>query len=258
MGIELDGHTAIITGAGRGIGRAIAHQFAEANANVVAAARTETEIEQVAEQVADEYGVESLAVPTDLRNDEDIHALVDTTVEELGTPTILVNNAGANLANTPPNQTVEEIDTMIDVNFRAVFMLSVYFAETFRESDAETGRIIGISSMSGPRGNPSMALYGGTKTGMYGLTRGLAAEYARDGITVNTVSPATTRVERTAEMLETEEKHNIDGFPIGRPGEPEDVSGVCLCLASDYFGFVTGEDIRVDGGVGITSAHRKK
>lgn len=256
MAIDLEGHTAIVTGAGRGIGRGIALALAEANANVVAAARTETEIEAVAEEAAD-YGVDTLALPTDLRQPEEIDALVDRTVEELGTPTILVNNAGANLPNDPADQTMEEVETMIDVNFRAVFLLSVRFAETFRTSDASAGRIITVSSLSGPRGNPSMVLYGGTKTGVYGLTRGLAAEYARDGITVNTVSPVTTRVERTERIIEEGHLHDLDGIPMGRAGEPEDVAGVCLCLASDYFGFVTGEDIRVDGGTGVTSAHRK-
>lgn len=256
MGIDLRGHTAVITGAGRGIGRTIAHRFAAANADVVAAARTEEEIESVAEEAAD-YGVESIAVPTDLGCVEDVEALIDTTIETVGTPTVLVNNAGANIPNTPAEQTLEEVETMIEVNFRAVFLLSVRFAETFRASDESDGRIVTISSISGSRGNPAMALYGGTKAGVYGLTRGLAAEYARDGITANTVSPVTTRVERIEGLLEERDYLDPDGIPAGRVAEPEDVADVCLCLASDYFRFVTGEDVRVDGGAGITSAHRK-
>jgi NAD(P)-dependent dehydrogenase (short-subunit alcohol dehydrogenase family) len=256
MGIELSGETAIVTGAGRGIGRAIARMFADAGADVVAAARTEREIEAVAAEAA-EAGVESLAVPTDLRRDADIDALVETTIERLGPPTVLVNNAGVNLPNRPADQTLEELETTIAVNFRAVFRLSVEVAEAVRAADVDRGRIISISSLSGPRGNPTLTVYGGTKTGLYGLTRGLAAEYATDGITANTVTPVTTVVERVERRLERNDVHDLDRIPMGRPGRPEDVAGVCLCLASEHFGFVTGEDIRVDGGTGIAAPHRR-
>lgn len=256
MAIDLDGHTAIVTGSGRGIGREIALTLAKAGADVALAARTESEIEAVAEQAAD-HGVESIAIPTDLSQVSEIDALVDQTIEQLGKPTILVNNAAANLPGDPAEQPLEEIDTMMNVNFRAVFLLSVRFAEEFRDSEHDAGRIITISSITGPRGNPSMIVYGGTKTGVYGLSRGLAAEYAEDGITSNTVSPVTTRSERVEHVLEEKDLHDLDGVPVGRWGQPEDVANVCLCVASDHFGFVTGEDIRVDGGAGVTSRHRK-
>jgi NAD(P)-dependent dehydrogenase (short-subunit alcohol dehydrogenase family) len=253
--IDLHNRTAIITGAGRGIGREIARAYAEAGANVVVAARTESEIEATAEAVTDQYDVRSLAVPTDLRNVADIEALVAETVEEFGAPEILVNNAGANLSNRSLDQTLEELDTMINVNFRAPFLLSQRFGETFRESTNDAGSIINVASVSGHLGKDFTTVYGGTKAGLYGLTRGLAAGLSKYDIRVNSISPGTTRVERIEKRIEEwgEDMYDLDQIPLGRLADPEEVADAALYLASDLSSYVTGTDLVVDGGICFTA-----
>ena len=254
--MDLSDEIAIVTGAGRGIGRTIATTFAEAGADVVAAARSTDELESTAEAVR-EFGVEAAAVPTDLRDPAAIDALVETAIDELGVPTVLVNNAGLNLPAAPAAQTLEEIDEMLAVNFRAVFLLTVAVGEEIRASDRDHGRVVNLGSLSGPRGNPNRTVYGGTKTGLVGLTRGLAAEYAADNITVNTVSPVTTYVERVEAVLESGDSHALDRIPLGRGAYPEEVADACLFFASEHAGFITGEELRVDGGASIVAPHRK-
>lgn len=255
MDINLTDKTAIVTGAGRGIGREIAKEFAAAGANIVAAARTEAEIEAVAEAIEAEYEVSAAAVPTDLASGSDIEALITATTQEFGTPDILINNAGANIVKPPLDLTLGEIDTMLDVNLRGLFLLSRAFSREIRASDKESGRIINISSLTAHLGVPAMALYSGTKSGIIGMTRGLAAAFAADGITVNTVSPGLTRIERTEAVIEEKsgEVFDLDRIPMGRIGEPEDTATACLYLASEYSGYVTGVDLPVDGGVSFTA-----
>lgn len=252
MEIRLDDHTAIVTGAGRGIGEEIAMTFAEAGADLAVAARTEAEIEAVAERAREEHGVETVAVPTDLADADDIEALVETTREELATPTVLVNNAGANLVGPPLEHTPEEIDTMLDVNVRGLFLLSQEFALAFREADLETGRIVNVSSLVAELGVSIMSLYGGTKAGVNGVTRGLAAELAPE-ITVNAVSPGLTRIARTEAVMDNDELFDFDRIPLQRVGVPEDTADACVFLASDFADYITGEELLVDGGVRFTA-----
>jgi len=253
--LDLSEETAIITGGGRGIGEEIVYRFAEAGADVVVAARTKSEISDVAERASDTYDTDAVAVPTDLSSQDGIAALIDATVDEFGTPSILVNNAGANIAGPPMEMTAEEVDTMFDVNARGLFLASQEFARAFRESPLESGRIINISSLIADLGVPAMTVYGGTKTAVRGLTKGMAAELAPDGITVNSVSPGLIRIDRTEQVMEQhgDELFEFDRIPLGRVGEPEDTANACLFLASDLADYVTGEDLTVDGGVTITA-----
>lgn len=253
MELDLSGRTALVTGAGRGIGEQIAITFAEAGADLVLAARTESELEDTAAS-AEAHGVEAAVAPTDLQNEDEIDALFDHARETVGTPDVLVNNAGANLANDPSDQTVEEVDTMLSVNLRAAFTLSQRFAEAVIDSSTESARIISISSVVAHVGVPAMSVYGATKAGLNGLTRGLATWLSPHGITVNTVSPGMTRVERIEKLMdEKREIYELDRIPAKRLADPEDVAATCAFLASDHASYITGEDIRVDGGVGITA-----
>lgn len=252
--IDLSERTAVVTGAGRGIGAVIAKRFAQAGANVVAAARTEAELEETVDCV-EAHGVDGLAVPTDLRQVEAVDRLVKRSIDTFGAPEILINNAAANLPRPPLEQPLEEVDMMLETNLRGLFLLSQRYGQAVREHGVDHGRIINISSIAGQLGLPQMTLYSGTKSGVYGVTRGLAAELARDGVTVNSVTPGTIRVERIDDLIEEkgEDIYYLDRVPLGRLGEPEDVADACLFLASDLAEYVTGEDIRVDGGVGVTA-----
>lgn len=252
MEIDLRGRTALITGAGRGIGETIAVEFAKCGADVVAAARTVEEIEATVERV-EALGAEGLAVPTDLRSVEDIDRLMDETIDSLGLPEILINNAGANLSASTLTRPLEEVDTMIGVNLRGSFLLSQRFGLEVRESGRESGRIINISSIHGRLGTPSRTVYSTTKAGLYGMTRGLAAELAPDGVTVNSVSPGLTRVDRIERLIEEEDRYDLGKVPLGRLATSEDIAYGCLFLASDYADYITGVDLPIDGGVLMTA-----
>ncbi|PCR88857.1 SDR family NAD(P)-dependent oxidoreductase [Natrinema ejinorense] len=257
MELDLSGQTALITGAGRGIGEEIALTFAEAGANVVAAARTESEIEETVADV-EAHGVEGLAVPTDLRSVEAIETLVETTVREFGGSEILVNNAALNLTNPPEAQSLEEVDAMMDVNLRAVFLLTQRWREQFVASSADRGRVINVSSNSAYFGIPAMTFYGGTNAGVLALTRGFAATMAEEGVTVNSIVPGLTRVDRIEELLEKQERgeidriHQLENHPLNRPAEPEEIAYACLFLAYDLADYITGTSILVDGGLELT------
>lgn len=252
---DISDRTAIVTGAGRGIGREISLRLAEAGADIVAAARTQSEIEDLARTVEEEFDVEGLAVSTDLRDTDDIEGLIEETVETFGTPDILVNNAGANLANRVLDQSMEELDTMVDVNFKAPFLLSQRFGQVVRDSDSAGGSIINISSVSGYLGKDFTSIYGGTKAGLYGLTRGLAAGLSKHDIRVNSITPGTTKVERVEERIEKwgDEMYDLEKIPLGRLGEKSDMADAALFLASDRSSYITGTDILVDGGVCFTA-----
>lgn len=254
METDMHGRTAIVTGSGRGIGEEIARQFAVSGATVVAAARTEHEIEGTIEEVRAE-GADGLAVPTDLRDANEVDRLVDRTVEAFGVPDVLVNDAAAHIAGDVLDRTDDETDAMLDVNVRAPFLLSQRFAQERIDAGEDGGRIVNLSSIVGDVGVRGMAVYSATKAGVHGLTRALAAELAPHGITVNSVSPGLTRVSRIERLLEEKgELYNIDGIPLNRLAEPGDVADACRFLASDAAAYVTGVDLPVDGGVRMTAA----
>lgn len=250
--MDLSDRTAIVTGGSRGIGRQLARSFADAGADVVVAARTESGIEDTLEEIRD-YGVEGLAVPTDLRDPADIHQLVDETIENLGVPEILVNNAGVNLPAPLLDQSIEDVNAIIEVNLRGTFLLTQRVARELRTREVDSGRIINISSAGTHLGIPPMTVYSSTKSAIDGLTRGFAAELARDGVTVNSVSPGLTRNKRTEALIEEKDIHNVDGIPLERLAEPEEVGNLCVFLASDLAQYITGEDITMDGGVELTA-----
>lgn len=252
--IDLSGRAAIVTGGGSGIGRGIALRLAEAGADVVVAARTVSELEETKALVED-HGVDSLVVETDLRKESDIEHLVERSFDEFDHTEILVNNAALNHIVHPSEMTAEQVDEMTDVNFRAVFLLSRTFGDRVAAQSGTDGRIINISSGSAEFGYPDMTVYGGTKAGINGLTRGLAATYVRDGVTVNSVTPGLTRVGRVDEILEESEMHNVDGIPKGRLATPDDIGNACLYLCSELGAYVTGEVLHVDGGIQFMTGH---
>lgn len=253
MRLDLSDRVAVVTGGGRGIGETVATTFAAAGADVVVAARTTSDLDATVERV-ESHGATGLAVRTDLSQDADVDALVEATVEELGTPDVLVNNAGTVTPELPTDQSIPAFDDMLSVNLRATFLLSRRFARAFEASDRTDGRIVNVASLAAHAGIPALTAYGATKAGVCALTRGLAGALG-PAITVNSVSPGLTRTERIDALLADRggELFDFDRLPMGRPAEPQEVADACLFLASDLATYVTGADLPVDGGASATT-----
>ncbi len=250
--IDFSERTAIVTGGGRGIGKEIAEVIGQTGANTVVAARSVDEIEATVDAIRAEGGT-AAALPTDIRDESDIHALVDETIDRFGVPEILINNAGVNLKGDLWEQHVQQVDTMLSVNLRGVFLLTQRFAQEFLSANRSTGRIVNISSVHATQGIPKRIVYSGTKAGIRGLTRGFASTLARDGVTVNSISPGLIQVGRVEETLGSgEPDYDVDRIPAGRVGTPSDVAYTCLFLLTRFAEYITGEDILVDGGVSFT------
>lgn len=253
--IDLSGQTALVTGAGRGIGEEIANRFAQAGADIVAVARTESEIEETVEQVEADHGVEGLAVPTDLAEEDEIDALVDESVDTFGVPEILVNNAALNLAGPLLDMPIEDVDAMLAVNLRGLFVLTQRWSREFRAEAPGHGRVVNIASATSHLGVPRMTLYSGTNGGVRSVTRGFASELADDNVTINTVTPGLIGIDRIEDLVEEQgdEIYDLDRIPMGDLGDPEDIANACLFYASDLADYVTGTELVVDGGVTFTA-----
>lgn len=255
LSVDLSGSTTLVTGASYGIGEEIAYHLADSGANIVGAAKSEDELRETIDTVEEEHGVEGVAVPADLREEPEIEALLETAVAEFGVPDILVNNAGVYPSGPALEMDTEDIDDMLDVNNRAVILLSMKWGKAFRESERDTGRIINISSVFNNVTSPRLLVYGSTKFHVRGITMGFAAELARDGVTVNSVSPGIVNSHdwTREELEEFDWLGDLNRIPVGRVGEPQDVANACLYLASDAAEYMTGADILIDGGVGFTA-----
>jgi NAD(P)-dependent dehydrogenase (short-subunit alcohol dehydrogenase family) len=199
--MELEGKTAIVTGAGRGIGRAIAEAFAQLGANVVCAARTSGEIESVAKDIG------GVAIKCDVSDEGEIRNLIDQTVQQFGRVDILVNNAGAVARLATHELPVEDWDNVINVNLRGVFLCSKYALQDMLGH--ESGCIINISSGAGVVGPPNRSAYAASKHGVMGLTKTMAAEYLHKGIRVHVILPDATVSQMRSEGFPTEDPDSL-------------------------------------------------
>lgn len=240
----------LITGAGRGIGRVLALAFAEAGANVVAAGRVVTDIEATAATVRDQ-GRRGLAVPTDVRSVASVDALVETVAAQLGRLDVLINNAGIFLNRPALDLTEAEWEEMADTNVKGVFFCARAAARIMvRQGE---GRIVNISSALARVAQEGYAAYGANKAAVEQLTRVLALEWAPHGITVNAIAPTTTDVAEKPDRLRSPEAiaRARARIPVGRYGQPDDLVGAAIYLASPASAFMTGQTLIVDGGFSL-------
>jgi NAD(P)-dependent dehydrogenase (short-subunit alcohol dehydrogenase family) len=244
---SLEGHVAVVTGAGRGIGEGIAKDFAKAGAKVVVAARRTNEIEAVAEAIRADGG-EAIAVTTDVTDDAAVEALAKAAVDTFGKLTIWVNNAGGSPMRMPIRELPrDEWDRTIALNLTSIYTGSITAAKYM-----EKGAIINITSGAGTGPVPGSAHYGAAKAGTNSLTWTLAAEFAPD-IRVNAVAPGAIPTEVMLKAIGRDESQ-LDqileewNIPLGRLGTPEDISSACIYLASDASSWMSGEILRVGGG----------
>ena len=248
MKIELKGKVAVVTGAGRGIGKAIAKVLAEAQASVVVNDIDLEAASEVAKQI-ESSGGNALALKGDVRKGEEVNRMVEITVQKLGGIHLLVNNAGVILRKPAEEISEEEWDKVIEINLRGTFLCAQAAAKAMMK-EGKGGRIINLSSIMGGVALPPRAAYCASKGGIIALTKDLAAEWAKHGITVNAIAPGWTVTEMTQSYFSQEPVRQflLERIPLNRLGKPEDIAHLTVFLASDYADYITGQTIYVDGG----------
>jgi len=241
---------ALVTGSSRGIGKAIALDLANQGADIVVNYRSRPD---AAEEVADEIrgmGRRALVVEADVGDDRQVKAMVEQAVHELGGIDILVNNAALHRYGRVQTIPHKDWDLVINATLNGAFHCCRYIVPMMVEK--RWGRIINISSPAGVHGSPGDTAYGSAKAGLIGFTKSLARETATRGITVNAVVPGFIETDMTRPLYNTEErlKRELDGIPMGRPGEPHEIAEMVGFLAFKG-SYITGAVIMVDGGMGI-------
>ena len=245
--MKLKDKVAIVTGSGRGIGRAIALELAREGAKVVVTSRHTEECDEVCAVIASDGG-ESLCVQCDVSKKEDVDRLVKETLEKFGRIDILVNNAGV-VRQSPLTETTEEDwDFVIDINLKGVFLACKAVAPILMKQ--KSGKIVSIASIAGEIGFPNTAAYCASKGGIVNLTRELALEMAPYNVNVNAVAPGVIETSMTEGMLSEEESRKglLMQIPMGRVGKPEEIAKAVAFLTSDDASYITGETLTVDGG----------
>jgi 3-oxoacyl-[acyl-carrier protein] reductase len=243
----LTNQVAVVTGAGRGIGRAIALKFAAEGADVVCISRTAANSEKVAEEVR-AIGRKAWAVALDVSKGAEVEATAEKLIADVGGRIdILVNNAGVTRDGLLMRMSEEDWQTVIDTNLKGAFLVSKAFVRLFIRQ--RSGRIINVGSVIGLIGNAGQCNYAASKAGLFGFTQSLAREVASRGITVNALAPGFIDTDMTA-VLNADIKANVmKTIPMNRFGTPDDIAAAALFLASPAAGYITGQVLTVDGGM---------
>jgi 3-oxoacyl-[acyl-carrier protein] reductase len=235
---------ALVTGGSRGIGAAISRELARAGARVAVNFRTGAE---AAELVASEIG--GVALRADIANPGEAFGLIESVESELGEIDVLVNNAGITRDTLLARMSDEDWEAVIATNLKGVFHTCRGVARKMLRR--RSGTIVNLSSVVAVHGNPGQANYAASKAGIIGFTKALARELGTRGVRVNAIAPGYIETELTAALPEQAREAILANTPLGRLGKPEDVAGAVRFLCSDEAGFVTGEVLLVDGGLGI-------
>jgi 3-oxoacyl-[acyl-carrier protein] reductase len=240
---DLNGQLALVTGASRGIGAAIAASLAAAGATVVGTATSDSG----AEQISGTLGTSGRGAVLDVSSDDSVQALISDIQANEGPPTIVVNNAGITKDNLLLRMKAEEWDSVLSTNLSGVFR--VCKATIRGMMKARGGRIINIASVIGLMGNAGQANYAAAKAGIIGFSKSLAREVGSRNITVNVVAPGFIDTDMTRVLAEEQRAAMLGQVPLGRLGAPEDIANAVTFLASDAAAYVTGETLHVNGGM---------
>ena len=245
--MSLNGKTALVTGASRGIGRAIALRLAEDGANVaVIYAGSADKAEAVVNEIT-ALGVNAKAYRCNVADSAAVNETVKAVTNDLGKIDILVNNAGITRDGLMLRMKDEDFDAVLDTNLKGAFnMIRACYSGFIRK---KSGRIINISSVSGIMGNAGQANYSASKAGVIGLTKSVARELTSRGITCNAVAPGFIQTDMTENLGDNNPL--LNSIPLGRMGKPEDIAAAVAFLASDSAAYITGEVLKVDGGLAI-------
>ena len=244
MNLDLNGKIALVTGASRGIGQAIADELMQSGAKVIGTATTEAGAQAIDERLKANGGKGVALNVTDPKACEEI---IDLIVKDFGGIDILVNNAGITKDQLAMRMKSEEWTDVIDINLSAVFRLSQAVLRPMMK--ARAGRIINITSIVGHMGNPGQANYAAAKAGVSGMTRALAREIGSRNITVNCVAPGFIDTDMTRALSEEQQNTLKANIPLARLGTPEDVAQAVAFLASPAAGYITGNTLHVNGGL---------
>ncbi len=243
---NLDKQIAIVTGASRGIGRAIAMELARQGATVIGTATSESGAAAISEAF-NAAGVNGRGAVLDVNDAAAAEALIESTVKEFGALHVLVNNAGITQDQLAMRMKDDDWDAVIDTNLKSVFRLSRAVLRPMMK--AKGGRIINITSVVGSAGNPGQVNYAAAKAGVAGMTRALAREIGSRGITVNCVAPGFIDTDMTRTLPEEQQTALKTQIPLGRLGSPEDIAHAVAFLASPQAGYITGTTMHVNGGM---------
>ena len=243
---QLTNQIAVVTGAGRGIGRAIALKFANEGADVVVVSRTQENSEKVAAEIR-ALGRKAWAHAVDVSDSASVGAAAEKILAEAGKVDILVNNAGVTRDGLLMRMSDADWDTVLNTNLKGAFLVTKAFSRAMIK--ARTGKIINISSVIGLIGNAGQCNYAASKAGLIGFTQSAAKELAGRGITVNAIAPGFIETDMTADLKEEMKTALLKQIPLGCLGQAEDIAGATLYLASPAARYVTGQVLTVDGGM---------
>ena len=247
--IDLNSKVAVVTGAGRGIGKAIAIALAQAGADVVLAARTASQLENTAEEIRSK-GRQGLAVPTDVTRKEDVNRLMKTAIDQLGGLHILVNNAAIMAPASLMEQTEKDWDKVMSVNLKAYFICTQAAGRHMIEQ--KYGKIVNMASTGGVIAGPKNASYHSSKAAIIHFTRSVAIEWIKYNINVNAVGPGVVDTELVDQFIQKGSRElMLKGVPIKRFADPAEIANLVVFLASDLAGYIVGEHIIIDGGLTI-------
>ena len=243
----LEGKTAVVTGASRGIGKAIALKMAQNGANVAIIYAGNETAAQMTRSQAESYGVKAVAYQCDVASFSEAKTTCGIIIADFGSVDILVNNARIVKDNLLLMMREADFDSVIAVNLKGAFNFAKHLSRPIMKSPA--GRIINISSVSGMMGVPGQANYSASKAGVIGLTKALAKEFAGKKVTCNAVAPGYIETDMTAGLSQAAREYADTAIPLKRMGTAEDVANAVVFLASDLASYITGEVIKVDGGL---------
>lgn len=244
---DLSGKVAVVTGASRGLGQYFGRALARAGADLVITSRDISRLESFQHEI-EHLGRRALPVELDVLNEKDIEQMVTAAIDEYGKIDILVNNAGLNIRKPAAEMAWKDWDTVLDTNLKGSFFVAQAVGK--RMIERRYGRIINIGSCTCVFGMEGIGPYCASRAGTLGMTRSLAAEWGRHGVTVNCLAPGWFKTAQNQVLYENKPwvEYITDRIPLGRPGKPDDLDGTVVFLASDASAYVTGQIILVDGG----------
>jgi gluconate 5-dehydrogenase len=257
---DLTGKVAIITGTSRGLGQYMARALAGAGADLVITSRKADDALHKFQKEVESLGRKALALPLNVRDETSIRKMADAAAAHYGKIDILVNNAGCNIRKPAIDVTWDDWNTILDTNLRGTFFVAQAVARHM--IGKKYGRIVNIGSVTAVAGYAGLGPYGASRGGVRQLTMSLADDWGRHGITVNCLAPGWFKTAQNAVMYENKEwvDYLCDRIPLKRPGQPNDLDGAVVFLASEASAYVTGQTLLVDGGIstGATRALPKK